>query len=162
MVVREFNKLEEMKRYYHKDTNTYVFKEGGSYIDLVVFKFSLNVQANIESCDIDACDIKAHNIIAGEIRAYNIDANDISAGDINAHNINAIGDINSWDIKACNINANNLDWFGGRPIFDYDFSLYLNNELVNNLVIPNTVKKLHLNSRSHIISSVWISKLTNN
>ena len=62
-MIKEFNSLEEIKKYYDKESNTYIFKEDGAYIDLVIFKFDLNVDANIE----------AKNIIAN-----NIDALDIS------------------------------------------------------------------------------------
>ena len=67
-MIREFNSLEEIEEYYDADINTYVFKENGEYIDLVIFNFDLNVDANINACD----------ILARDINAWNIDACDIS------------------------------------------------------------------------------------
>ena len=121
-MVKEFNSLEEIQKYYDKDTNTYVFEENGSYIDLVVFNFNLNIDANIDAYDIEALDINAWNINACNINAdnikvrdinavnidawnidaYNIKAEDIITGDISACNIEA-GDINAWNIEACDI-----------------------------------------------------------
>ena len=106
-MIREFNSLEEIQEYYDKETNTYIFKENGEHIDLVIFNFDLNLDANIEvyninACDIlvrdiNACNIKAHNIYANDIKAKNIIANDIAAGDINAWNIDAY-DISYWAV----------------------------------------------------------------
>lgn len=87
-MIKEFNKLEELKKYYNKETNTYIFKEDDEYIDLVVFNFDLDVRANI-----DAIDINAHNIYALDIIACDINVNDIYAVDIKAINIIA-NDIN--------------------------------------------------------------------
>ena len=77
-MVKEFNSLEEIQKYYDKNTNTYVFKENGEYIGVVVFNFNLNVDANIDVADIDACDISALNIDAWDIKASNINALNIS------------------------------------------------------------------------------------
>ena len=103
MVVKGFDNLEEMERYYNKETNTYVFKENGSYIDLVMFNFDLKVGAHIE-----AGNIIAHNINAYNVDAINIDANDIKTWDIKAYDIKA-DNIKSYDIKADDIVANNID-----------------------------------------------------
>ena len=92
-MVKEFNSLEEIQKYYDENTNTYVFRENDRYIDLVKFNFDLNVNANI-----DAYDIKA-----GNIKAIDIDARDINVEDINAC------DINAFDINARNIDAKNID-----------------------------------------------------
>lgn len=73
MSKKEFNSLEEIKKYYDKESNTYIFKEDNKYIDSVIFNFDLNVDANIEVNDIHAQNIKVRNIIAN-----NIDALDIS------------------------------------------------------------------------------------
>ena len=112
MVIKEFNNLEEIQKYYDEATSTYVFKEDGKYIDTVKFNFDLVVDANIIACDIialhiicgniTAWDIEAHNIQSLDINACNITANDIDAGNINAYNIDA-NDINSWGIKANHI-----------------------------------------------------------
>lgn len=72
-MVKEFNSLEEVENYYDQETNTYIFKENGEYIDLVIFNFDLNLDANIEVYNINACDI-----LVRDINAWNIDACDIS------------------------------------------------------------------------------------
>lgn len=95
-MVKEFNSLEEIQKYYDKSTNTYVFEENGSYIDLVVFNFNLNIDANIDACDIIALNITANDINANDINARNIDAENIDALDIIA-----CGDINANDISYC-------------------------------------------------------------
>ena len=94
-MIKEFNSLNEIKKYYDEKTNTYVFKEDGSYIDSIVFNFDLDVKANID----------AMNINAWNINAYNINAWDINALDIIAKNINAS------NIDACDIYANNISYF---------------------------------------------------
>ena len=109
MMIKEFNNLEEIKKYYNKETNTYVFKENGFYIDLVKFNFNLRISANIDACDIKAGNIKAIDIDALDINVEDINACDINACDINARNIDAenidaldiiaYGDINAWDIS---------------------------------------------------------------
>ena len=106
-MIKEFNNLEEIKKYYDKETNTYIFKEDGEYIDLVVFNFDLDVEANIDSWDINALDINALDINALDIKANDINATDINATDINANDIDA-RDINALDIIAKNINANDI------------------------------------------------------
>lgn len=83
----------QMKKYYVKKVQTYVFK------DDVEFLFDVNVEAHIK-----AFDIKALNIMACDIKADNINAFNINAGDINAENIYA-WNIKSWNIKANYINA---------------------------------------------------------
>ena len=88
-MTKEFNSLNEIKKYYNKETNTYIFKENGMYIDLVIFNFDLEVLSNID--------------------AVNINAYDIVAFDINANNINA-HDIKAFDIKACNIDARDISY----------------------------------------------------
>ena len=45
-MIKEFNSLDEIQKYYNEDANTYIFKEDGKYIDLVVFNFDLDVEAN--------------------------------------------------------------------------------------------------------------------
>lgn len=70
------NNYEEMKKYYVKETNTYVFN------DDVGFNFNLNIEANINAWDINALDINAHSITACDINA-----NDIKAWNINANEI---------------------------------------------------------------------------
>ena len=94
-MIKEFNSLEEIQKYYDEDTNTYIFKEDDEYIDLVVFNFDLYINANIDAMDINAWDIHA---------------NDINAWDINARNIRA-NDIYAWDVIASDINANDISYF---------------------------------------------------
>ena len=101
-MIKEFNNLEEIQQYYDKETNTYIFREDGKPIDLVVFNFDLSIEANIYAQDINAKDINAKNINAWNIIAYDIKADDIYACDINAR------DINVRDIDAGSINANNI------------------------------------------------------
>ena len=95
-MIKNFNSLEEIQKYYDNETNTYVFKENGECID-IKFNFDLNVDASIKAWNINAC-----NINAGDIKASNIKAFDINAGDIKASNIKAF-DINAWNITAKDI-----------------------------------------------------------
>ena len=97
-MIKEFNSLEEIEKYYDKNTNTYVFVENEEYIDLVIFHFDLHVEANIDAYDIEACNIKANNIYANNINANHIKAWDIITGDISACNIEA-GDISANNIS---------------------------------------------------------------
>ena len=111
-MVKQFDSLEEIQKYYDKNTNTYVFVENEEYIEVVVFDFDLNVEANIEAYDIEACDINAWdinacNINANNIKVRNIEAENIDAWNINAYNIKA-GDIITGDISACNIEAGDI------------------------------------------------------
>ena len=106
---KEFYNLDEIQKYYDNQTNTYIFKEDGEYIDLVIFDFNLNVEANIDACDIDALDIKAHNIHAWNIDARYIDTKNIKANNINAYDIYA-NNINAWNIDVVNnIKAGNIE-----------------------------------------------------
>lgn len=116
-MIKEFNSLEEVENYYDQETNTYIFKENGELIDLVIFNFDLNLDANIEVYNINAYDIFVRDINARNIHANNIYANNINANHIKAHNIYALdikvnniiandiaaGDIIAWNIDACDI-----------------------------------------------------------
>ena len=95
-MTKEFNSLEEIQKYYDVKSNTYVFKEDGDYIDLVVFNFNLNLETK---------DIKAKNINAMDINARDIDTWDINARDIYAR------DIYAEDINSASIVANNISYF---------------------------------------------------
>ena len=132
-MTKEFNSLDEIQEYYDEESDTYIFKENGDFIDLVVFNFNLNVGSNINANDINAKDIKAEDITARDINVFSIGANninardiktvsDIEANDINARDIKTLlnieaNDINARDIKALNIeadsniNARNIDYF---------------------------------------------------
>lgn len=108
-MIKEFNNLEEIQKYYDEKTNTYIFKENEEYIDLIKFNFDLNIPSNIEARDIIAGNINAYNINAHNISAFDINACDINvwfinALDIYAHYFNA-DNINACDIKAFDINA---------------------------------------------------------
>lgn len=110
MAIREFNNLEEMERYYDESTNTYVFKENGEYIEVVVFNFDLSIDASIDAYNIEAWNIVCFNINADNINAYNINADDIDALNIQALDIKA-RDIIANDINAWNITANNILYY---------------------------------------------------
>ena len=119
-MVKEFNSLEEIQKYYDEETNTYIFKEDREYFDTVEFNFNLNVEANIEAYDIETCDINVWNINACNIKANNIYANNINANHIKAHNIYALdikvkniiaNDISAGDINAWNIDANDISYW---------------------------------------------------
>ena len=90
-----FNSLDEIQKYYNEESNTYIFKEYGMYINLVVFNFDLNVKANIYAWNIYARNINALNINAKDIFACYIDVNDIKAH----------------DISSASIKANNIDYY---------------------------------------------------
>lgn len=87
-------KREEMKKYYVKEVNTYVFEND------VLFLFDVNVNSNI----------KAYDIMGGNIKVIDISARNISSDNINACNIKA-NDIKADDISALNIKANNIDYY---------------------------------------------------
>ena len=114
-MVKEFNSLEEIQKYYDKDTNTYVFEENGSYIDLVVLNFYLSIDANIEAFNIKALDITANDINVNDINALDINASDITARNIKARNISAEDiwgrDIYARDITAQNIKADDISYY---------------------------------------------------
>lgn len=120
MIIKVFNKVEEIEKYYDKKLSTYIFYEDKDLIDLVIFNFNLNVAANIIAKDIKALNVNAWNIDArhieannidsvGNIDALNINVNDIKANDIKANDINA-NDITARDINSWNINARNIDY----------------------------------------------------
>ena len=106
-MIKEFYSFDEIQKYYDEKSNTYIFKENGEYIDLVVFNFDLSIEANINACDIDALDIKAWNIVAFNITANDIIAHNIIALNIFAYNINA-NYINTNNLIANNIKANDI------------------------------------------------------
>ena len=111
MIIREFNKLEEIQKYYNKEKNAYIFKEDGKNIDLVIFAFNLKVEANINARDIKAYNIDVWNINALNIEAFEINASYIQSEDINAFNITAYN-INAGDINANNIKARDISYWG--------------------------------------------------
>ena len=113
-MVKEFNKLEEIQEYYDKPSNTYIFKVKNSnrYIDFIVFKFHLDIDANIDAFNIGADDIEViEDIKAGDINVKNIDACFIMANDIDAENIRALDIIATSDIRAIDITASDINAF---------------------------------------------------
>lgn len=111
MIIREFNSLEEIQKYYDERTDTYIFKEDGKWIDLVIFAFDLKVEANIHARDIKAYNIVVWNINALNIEAFEINASNIQCEDINAFNITALS-INAGDIDANEIKARDISYWG--------------------------------------------------
>ena len=123
MKIKEFNSINELEKYYDEKTNTYVFREGEDYIDLIIFNFDLNIQANINAWNIEvndninAKDIFGYDIKAHDIKAHDIYSNAIIANDIYARNIDSLNiksryinavDINGGDIITGNIDAGNI------------------------------------------------------
>ena len=135
-MIKEFNNLEEIEKYYDEESNTYVFKEKREYIDLVVFNFDLDVRA----------DIWAQDIIARNIKASNISAGDIKVCDINANNIIAHG-INAWDIRANNITAHVID---ANNIDAKDITYYTVCYAYNNIKCTS-IKGKRINSKHFVL-----------
>ena len=97
-MTKVFNNKYEIDKYYDEKTNSYVFKEDGKYIDLIVLKFDLDIYGSIIAKNIYAFDIEAFDINADDITAWNIRARDIKSKDITADDITAM------DIEARDIN----------------------------------------------------------
>ena len=97
-MAREFKSLEEIQKYYDEKSNTYIFAEDGAYINSVVFKFNLDVEANINAWNIKAMNINVLDVTAGNIEALNINADDINSRNICVENIIA-WNINAWHIS---------------------------------------------------------------
>lgn len=93
-MIKEFYKIEQIEKYYDKNTNTYVFMENDEDFDVYLY-FNLCVDANID---------------AGHINAFNIEARDITARDINASIIKA-RNIKAQDIIAWSIEAENITYY---------------------------------------------------
>lgn len=107
-MIEIFNNLEEIQKYYDKETNTYIFKENDIFIDTIIFNFTLKINANIKGGNIRAWDIEALDIRAVNISCSNIIALDIDARSIDCINLTAI-DIIALDIDALNITARNIN-----------------------------------------------------
>ena len=104
-MTKEFNSFEEIKKYYDEKSNTYIFKENDEMIDLVKFKFDLDVEANIDAGCIEALNINAINI-----KAWNVYTRDLDAYDIVAWDVYSL-DIYACNIEAYNIKARNISYF---------------------------------------------------
>ncbi len=103
--MRKFNSIEEIKKYYNKNTNTYEFIEDDILLD-VAFDFDLEINGNIKAWNIDAWNIDAHSINAYDINAWDINALNIKAGDIIYHAVCfAYQNIECFSIKGRRINA---------------------------------------------------------
>lgn len=111
-MIEIFNNLEEIQKYYDKETNTYIFKENDIFIDTIIFNFTLEVNANIRGGNIRAWDIKAFDIRATNISCLNIMAIDIIALNIDALNITAR------NINVDNIFAKSIDARGEIDCYD--------------------------------------------
>lgn len=88
-MIREFNNLEEIKKYYDEKSNTYIFAENKKYIEKIIFNFDLDVEANIQACCIKAKEIRAYDVYAYRIDAKCVNSSDIKACYIYVNNINA-------------------------------------------------------------------------
>ena len=100
-MIKEFNSLDEIQKYYNEDANTYIFKEDGKYIDFVVFNFDLDIEANIDAGCIDALNINAINIKAWDVYTRNLDAYNIVAWNIYAWNISYFAVCFAYDNIKC-------------------------------------------------------------
>ena len=120
MEIKIINNLEEMQKYYDEKSNTYIFKEGDDFIDLIVFNFDLDISANIKAWDIKGKRIKAADIESWDIDARNIDAINIKSRDIKAWNINAdvidVSDITAENIYTKCFNAKDILRVEGLPV----------------------------------------------
>ena len=84
MEFKKFYNLEEIKKYYIPEINTYMFEENGVYLN-VAFMFDLEVDANIF-----ANNIKAKDITCLELSTVNLDVYDIKASRLIVNNIEAL------------------------------------------------------------------------
>ena len=109
-MTKAFNNLEEMKRYYDEETDTYIFRENDEYIDEIIINFDLNVESNIRACDISAPSITVKDIEARKITVWEINACDINSFNINAGMIKA-RDIDALNIKSMDIYTRDIDAF---------------------------------------------------
>ena len=116
-MIKVFNNLEELKRYYDEETDTYIFKENNEYIEEIIINFDLNIESNIEASNISAPSITAKKVFACNIHTWDINtgdiySNDIYAGVIHARDVNAqtirTMDIYTRDIKAYSVGAVNI------------------------------------------------------
>lgn len=124
-MIKVFNNLEEIKKYYNELTNTYVFMEDTEYIDNIFFNFDLNVNANIQAGNIQAYNIKCYDIEAGDVIVLDIDAHEINVRNMNARNIKAN------NIIGCNIKAHIVN------IYDINDNYHIS---------KNNIKANHINN----------------
>ena len=100
-MTKEFYSLDEIQKYYDKKSNTYIFIEDDEMIDVVVFNFDLDVEANIDAGCIDALNINAVNIKAWDVYTRNLDAYNIVAWNIYAWNISYFAVCFAYDNIKC-------------------------------------------------------------
>ena len=111
-MIKAFNNLKEIKKYYDEETNTYDFSsKKGHSIDKVILNFDLNVESDIIAYDISAPSITAKNINAWDITVWDMNACDIKSLNINAGIIKA-RDIKALHIKSMNIYARDIKAIG--------------------------------------------------
>ena len=84
MEYKKFNNLEEIKKYYIPEINTYSFEENGRCLN-VLFMFDLEVDSNIF-----ANNIKARDIECLELSTVDIDVYEVRASRLIAYNIEAL------------------------------------------------------------------------
>lgn len=87
MEYKKFNNLEEIKKYYIPEINTYSFEENGRYLN-VLFMFDVNVDSNIFANNIKAKDIECLELSTVDIDAYDVKANRLIACNIEALTVN--------------------------------------------------------------------------
>lgn len=96
-------KPRQLKKYYNKKTNTYVFKKRHNTCDIRIL-FKLEVDADIYAGNIySESELKANNIIAKYIYAFNLKAQNIQAWNIYIHN-----ELEAKNIYAEYVRANSL------------------------------------------------------
>ena len=111
-MIKVFNNIKEIKKYYDKKTNTYdLSSEKDHAIEKVILNFDLNVKSDIIACDINAPSITAKNIRAWDICAWELNACDIKGVNIDAGMIKA-RDIEGLYIKSMNIYARDIKVYG--------------------------------------------------
>ena len=110
-MTKVFNNLNDIQKYYNKETNTYNFRENSEIIDVVIFNFDLNIESNIEARDLRATSIAAKNIHARNITVWEIKACDIESVCIDAGVISA-RDIYTTTIKSMSIYARDIKTYG--------------------------------------------------
>ena len=87
MEYKKFYNLEEIKKYYVPEINTYMFEENGRYLN-VLFMFDINVDSNIFANNIKAKDIECLELSTVDIDAYDVKASRLIACNIEALTVN--------------------------------------------------------------------------
>ena len=132
--------MEEMEKYYLKETNTYVFE------DDVEFLCDVNVKSNLKAFGINAYGINAYNIYACDINADDIDAWDIKARNVKAWEVNA------WEITAHNIRVHKIE---ALDIDAYNISYFVLCFAYYNIHC-NSIRGRHPNSKHFVLEGELI------